>query len=64
MNDEELMVTIPYDRLEKLLDIETRAAILEAITIASEYRIEKEEIARILGFTLPAKNKKDEGGPF
>ena len=53
MNENELMVTIPYGRLEELLDTETRAQVLQDVTIASKYNIDREEIATILGFKLP-----------
>lgn len=58
----ELMVTIPYDRLEELLDMETRAEVLKKLTIASKYNMDREEIATVLGFSLPAETKEE--GPF
>ena len=55
----ELMVTIPYDRLEELLDIETRANVLEELTIASKYNMDRETIARVLDFELPNETKEE-----
>lgn len=56
--DEGLKVTIPMDRFEQLLDIETRAQILIAETKQSKYAIDREKIALILGFKVE-KIKED-----
>ncbi len=62
MNENELMVTIPVNRYEELLDTETRVSILAEITKKESHFVTKDEIAMILNFTLPAEEKKK--GPF
>lgn len=56
---DDLAVTILYSRLEQLLDIETRAEVLKQEIISSKY-VDKEQAARILGFSLPAEAKANE----
>lgn len=62
MNENVLVVTIPMERLEDLLDIETRAQVLADMTIKSKYHIDREEIATVLNFDLPKETKEE--GPF
>lgn len=54
-NENVLMVAIPFGRLEELLDIETRANVLIEMTKKSKYNIDREDIATVLDFELPAK---------
>jgi hypothetical protein len=58
MPENELMVTIPYSRLEQLLDMETRAEVLK-VRVTKNSFIGQEEAADILGFVLSIK--KNEG---
>lgn len=57
---ENLTVTIPYERLEQLLDAETRVEVMKQEVIASKYSVDKEQAARILGFKLPKEDKPNE----
>ena len=52
---DDLTVEIPYSRLEQLLDIETRAEVMKQEVIASKYSIDREQAARILGFSFPVE---------
>lgn len=53
-------VTISLERYERLIATEARCNVLENHTIRSEYSIQREDIANILGFELPKKVKEDE----
>lgn len=53
-------VTISLERYEQLIAIEARCNILTERTFRSEYSIQREDIANILGFELPRKVKEDE----
>ena len=55
-----LTVTIPYSRLERLLDIETRAEVLKQEIVSSKYSVDREQAARILGFSFPVEWKSNE----
>lgn len=57
MADNELMVNIPYSRLEQLLDIESRAEVLKVRITRLSY-LGQDEAADILGFTLPVKENE------
>ncbi|HHV10005.1 MAG TPA: hypothetical protein GXX75_06985 [Clostridiales bacterium] len=59
MGENELMVNIPYSRLEVLLDTETRSEVLKTMVMKNDY-VSNEKIADILGFKLPPyKRDKD-----
>lgn len=53
-------VTIDLEKYEQLIAIETRCNILTERTLRSEYSIQREDIANILGFELPKKAREDE----
>lgn len=53
-------VAIDLERYEQLIAIETRCNILTERTLRSEYSIQREDVANILGFELPEKVREDE----
>ena len=54
MGNEELMVTIPVERFEELIAIETGARIVKGMAMEKRYGVEPSEIARALNFKLPS----------
>ena len=53
-------VTISLEKYEHLIAIETRCNVLANYTIYSKYSIEREMIANIFGFELPAEENNRE----
>ncbi len=64
MGENELMVTIPMERYESLLKIETKANVLSEVVKKSKYSVDRKDIATILGFDLPAEPKEKEEDIF
>ena len=47
------MMSIPVNRYEELLEIETRASLLSDYTRKEKYSVSRETVAHYLGFGLP-----------
>ena len=57
---EEKTVTISVERYDRLVSLETRCAVLQAVVAGSKYNLDKADIANIIGFPLPAGKADNE----
>lgn len=57
MEKETTMINVPLENYEDGVSAMTRIEILKTFTIKSDYSVSREDVACILGFELPKKEK-------